>query len=138
MGSITIEQLSSPEPKVRHNCCPHCGGVVTSRWYDPNVEDTWVGTDVYGGEGDAYLVYECERCGHREDYDFSGDYEEVCSTHAWRDVDEWSTEEFPDGVDACTENMIFMYTVRKTKQRCLYCGAERLVSEVTSTGAPLA
>ena len=115
--------------------CPECGSAV-------------VGVDAVrvrpGGTGPIPTTYRCEGCGRQETYDFGVPRVEDCESgltfeeprdaqpacpkggcHDWEVVDEWETEEFPPGVDPCTENLCLLEQVVHHRLRCTKCGQER-------------
>ena len=119
--------------------CPDCGGMV-------------VGTDAHrvwpGTAGPEPSAYRCEQCGREEDHEFGvprvvdreGDpsfaepegVQPVCphgGKHEWEVIDEWSETDFPEGIDACLENMSFIEEVWYKRLRCTKCGEEKVVRD---------
>lgn len=117
--------------------CPDCGGMVVG----VDAKRVWPGS-----AGVEPTAYACEACGRQEDYDFGVprvEYREgdplfvepkgkqpVCpqgGKHEWEALDSWTEQEWPEGVDPCTENLMFLEEVRHERLRCTKCGDEKVV-----------
>lgn len=112
--------------------CPDCGGMVVG----VDAPRVWPGTT-----GPDPELFRCEQCGRQEDHEFGvprvfdreGDpvftaprgVQSVCprgGKHQWVQIDQWFETKFPDGVDACAENLCFAEEVWHQRLRCEKCG----------------
>ena len=115
--------------------CPDCGGMVVG----VDVPRAWAGTSA-----PEPTAFRCEQCGRREDHEFGvprvmgregnpvftepRGAQPACprgGKHNWELLEEWSTIDFPEGVDSCLENLSFLEEVWHQRLRCTKCGEER-------------
>lgn len=124
--------------------CPDCGGTV-------------VGVDAKrvrpGGKGPEPSAFRCESCGREEPTDFGVPHVEertgelsfvepnkvqpACpqgGAHDWVFEGSLTRLEYPPGVDACTENLIFADEVEYATWHCTKCGEEKEERTIVSSG----
>lgn len=116
--------------------CPDCGGMVEG----VDAKRVW-----RGSTGVDPTAFRCQDCGRTEKHDFGEPRviereSDLCfaepkglqtacpkgGKHEWELVEEWSYICFPEGVDACTENMHLLEEVQQRRMRCQKCGEERI------------
>ena len=131
-------------PTTFRSICPDCGGSV-------------VGVDAErvlpGGSGPLPTAFCCKECGRQQKDDFGvmlvedreGDLsfekplgeQPACpegGCHDWSVVEASAGIEWPEGVEPCTENLIFANEVEYTLLRCEKCGKTSTSETIVSRG----
>ena len=112
-----------------HCTCEKCGAVRKD-------EHVWNGCvcSICGKQRDETHDWDgcvCRICGKQRDEAHDWDATAcVCARcgkedHDWELINETCSEELPDGISPCLENMCFIETVYTREYRCKKCGTER-------------